>query len=140
MTTITSTGHGRPKPDEPRGPPLVRPRGDEQSRALAMRRRAGFLLLALGAAGLLALALVGARVPDVLFLVPAFALVAPLVASRYVGERRLLALAAVNRSASSRPRTRALWQSRPRAHLPRGGLLIAFSLAVRPPPVLLASI
>ena len=76
----------------------------------------------------------------ILFLLPALALACVLLARRYPGERTLVRLAA--------PRRRARW-ARPRASVPRaartfvvaahGGLLIARSLAVRPPPVALAS-
>jgi hypothetical protein len=76
----------------------------------------------------------------ILCLLPALALAATLLARRYPGERTLACLAA------SRRRTR--WE-RPRATVPRaarafavaahGGLLIARSLAVRPPPAPLAA-
>jgi hypothetical protein len=76
-----------------------------------------------------------------LYLLPPLLLLAALAARRYPGERALLALM---RHKRRRPRwidagdiTR---QSRPRALLPRGGALIAFALAVRPPPLAAAAI
>ena len=76
----------------------------------------------------------------ILFLLPALALTMVLLVRRYPGERTLARLAA--------PRRRLRW-GRPRASVPRaarsftvaahGGLLIARSLAVRPPPVALAA-
>ncbi|MGA9283886.1 MAG: hypothetical protein WBV85_00430 [Solirubrobacteraceae bacterium] len=76
----------------------------------------------------------------ILFLLPALALAFVLFMRRYPGERTLVRLAA--------PRRRTRW-ARPRASVPRaaraftvaahGGLLIARSLAVRPPPAALAS-
>ncbi|MGA7705213.1 MAG: hypothetical protein WB998_09995 [Solirubrobacteraceae bacterium] len=72
----------------------------------------------------------------ILFLLPALALSFVLFMRRYPGERTLVRLAAPHRR-------RARW-ARPRASVPRaarsfavavhGGLLIARSLAVRPPP------
>jgi hypothetical protein len=69
-----------------------------------------------------------------LYLLPALLLSVPLLVQRYPGERRLAA-----RIARARPRRRRL---PPRARRPvgapriaaRGSLLIARSLAVRPPP------
>lgn len=76
----------------------------------------------------------------ILFLLPAIALAFALLLRRYPGERTLARLAA--------PRRRAAW-ARPRASVPHaarsfvvavhGGLLIARSLAVRPPPLAFAS-
>jgi hypothetical protein len=71
---------------------------------------------------------------SLLFLSPALVIALPLLAGRYVGEERLLAIA----RALPRPRRRAR-RSRPACGLPaqvlpRGGLLIATALAVRPPP------
>ncbi len=76
----------------------------------------------------------------ILCLLPALALAATLLAKRYPGERALARLAD--------PKRRMRWE-RPRASAPRaaraftvaahGGLLIARSLAVRPPPAALAA-
>ncbi len=77
----------------------------------------------------------------ILCLLPALALAVALLARRYPGERTLARLGA--------PRRRARW-ARPRASVPRaartfavathGGLLIARSLAVRPPPAPFAAV
>ncbi len=95
------------------------------------------LAVTLLCAGAAALALhAGASAADVLCVAPA-ALLALLVAvRRYPGERALLALASRRRTAAHAPRP-ALAHARHRgvcALLPRGGALLAFGLAVRPPP------
>jgi hypothetical protein len=77
-----------------------------------------------------------AVISGLLFLLPALSLAIALLARRYPGERRLLALR--RRESHARwPRPRSSLSVR--AHIPlsfaRGGLLIARSLAVRPPPV-----
>jgi hypothetical protein len=75
---------------------------------------------------------------DLLCLAPALLLLATLFARRYPGERLLLALA--DRRRRRRPRragTGAPTSARS-AEVPRGGLLMGFALAVRPPPCLSA--
>jgi hypothetical protein len=71
-----------------------------------------------------------------MFMAPAFTLVFPLLAGRYVGEERLLSLA---RSMPSQRRATGL-MPRPRRRfeplLARGGRLLGAALAVRPPPAL----
>jgi hypothetical protein len=59
----------------------------------------------------------------------------PLLSGRYVGEEQILRLAAAFVAARRRPAP-ALSPTigRTRLRLPRGGRLLAFSLAVRPPP------
>jgi hypothetical protein len=85
----------------------------------------GFILCAssgLGGAGLLGM-------------LPAAALLAMLAARRYPGERLLVRLAA--RRPQRRRAAAAEARRAPPArtmHLPRGGLLMGFALAVRPPP------
>jgi hypothetical protein len=77
---------------------------------------------------------------DVLLALPALLLSLPLLAGRYVGEERLARLAAA--FVSPRRRRNAQLTTCVRAGrrpLPRGGRLIAASLAVRPPPVLRVS-
>jgi hypothetical protein len=69
------------------------------------------------------------------YLLPALMLVLVLLARRYPGERTLLGLISRRRPGPRRDRARVLApRTRPRAILPRGGQLIASSLAVRPPP------
>jgi hypothetical protein len=86
------------------------------------------------AAGVLVSACSGLGGPGVLFLAPALLLLATLNARRYPGERLLLGLAARAREKRLRPsRTRSAPTARPH-HVPRGGLLMGFALAVRPPP------
>ena len=70
-----------------------------------------------------------------LLAVPALALALPLIAGRYVGEEHLARLAAAFVVARRRAaQALAPTGGRPRHRLPRGGRLLAFSLAVRPPP------
>jgi hypothetical protein len=69
-----------------------------------------------------------------LFLAPAVLLALPMIAGRYVGAERLSRVAArrapaVRESGPSLLAPRRCWRVPP-----RGGLLIAASLAVRPPP------
>jgi len=78
----------------------------------------------------------------VLFLSPAIVLLASLLTGHYVGEERLGRLVAAFRQHRSRhvrvasgPVPRRL-----RALMPRGGRLVATSLAVRPPPRLVKTV
>lgn len=71
---------------------------------------------------------------DLLCLAPALAIAATLLVRRYPGERMLVRLAA-----RGKPRRRRDVIARPvgvfrTVLVPRGGLLMAFALAVRPPP------
>jgi hypothetical protein len=102
--------------------------------------RARWLRIALLAGALAALAVVlvvPGLLTGVLFLSPAILLLASLTSGRYVGENGIRRLAAfVRRSHPRRARApHSLLQRRPRALLPRGGNLLATSLAVRPPPL-----
>lgn len=107
-----------------------------------MTRRDRTLLLGLAALTLALLALTRAGVSqDVLLVAPALVLALPLLAGRYVGEERLARLAA-GHGTDRRRRRRPVTSLAPRAQhaprvLPRGGLLIAAALAVRPPPATL---
>jgi len=77
----------------------------------------------------------GIWMSGLLHLAPALILVAALLARRYPGERLIVRLAGSPVRARRRARPHAL---KPRVHIvalvPRGGLLLARSLAVRPPP------
>jgi hypothetical protein len=80
--------------------------------------------------------------PDLLpYAAPLFLLAVPLLAGRYVGEERLERVrAGLGRAPLRGPRAETPPASRRlRASLPRGGRLIAHSLAERPPPAVLAS-
>lgn len=101
-----------------------------------MTRRDRHLLFGLAALTLAVAALAHAGVSaQALLALPALLFALPLLTGRYVGEERLARLAAafvsVCRSAGAPipPSAR-----RSRGTLPRGGRLIAASLAVRPPP------
>ncbi len=104
-----------------------------------MTRRDRHLLFGLAGLtlALAALTLVGVH-SDVLLALPALLFALPLLAGRYVGEDRLAKLAAAfvvarRRPAASLPTT----ARRSPLAVPRGGRLIAASLAVRPPPAAL---
>lgn len=96
-----------------------------------------FLLAAALVAFAVALVVPGLDV-GVLFLSPAVVLLGSLLAGHYVGEERLQRLVAGfrprPRRAGGRVAATASW--RRRALMPRGGRLVATSLAVRPPPLL----
>ena len=101
-----------------------------------MRRRPDHALrVTIGVAVMAALWFAGLHVggleTGLLFLTPAFVLLLPLLAGRYVGERVLAAAPPARRAV-----VRALRLSRPATRLgPRGGLLVGCSLAGRAPPV-----
>jgi hypothetical protein len=92
-------------------------------------------LLALSMAWLLASAT--GLSDGLVMLAPALLLALPLLAGRYVGERTLERLR-TSRTAATPPRRSAPTFALPRPALTliaRGGLLLASSLATRPPPV-----
>jgi hypothetical protein len=104
-----------------------------------MTRRDRHLLFGLAGLTLALAALTLAGVPsDVLLAVPVLLFALPLMAGRYVGEEHLARLAAVFVAARRRPAGSVPTAARrsPLA-VPRGGRLIAASLAVRPPPAAL---
>jgi hypothetical protein len=96
------------------------------------------LLLALAVTLALGVTLVLAA--GVLAALPALLAFIPLLAGRYLGADKLERLIAARaRPSARRPRARARRPGlAPLALAPRGGRLIAFSLAKRPPPVPLA--
>ena len=101
-----------------------------------MTRRDRQLLFALAGLtlALASLTLVGVH-SDVLLAAPVLVFALPLLAGRYVGEEQLARLAAAFVVARRRPAQALVPTARPALHrLPRGGRLIAASLAVRPPP------
>ena len=104
-----------------------------------MTSRDRHLLLGLAALSLAlaALTLVGVDA-DVLLAAPVLLFALPLLAGRYVGEEQLARLAAAFVAVGRRAARSLAGRARrsPRA-LPRGGRLIAASLAVRPPPAAL---
>jgi hypothetical protein len=106
----------------------------ERTTTRGARSAVACLALAAATLGILALAAIDA---NALCLLPALALAAPLLMRRYPGERAL----AMRLTAAARPRRQRSCASAPRTGLlltvtPRGGSLIARSLAVRPPPAL----
>lgn len=103
-------------------------------RACDRRLQAGLVVLAML---LLAVLVHGAGV-EALLAAPPVVLLAPLLAGRYLGERQIERLAAsrVPRAhRAARPRRTSIAPRAPRVLLPRGGRLLATSLAVRPPPL-----
>lgn len=101
-----------------------------------MTSRDRYLLFALAglAVALAALPLVGLHT-DLLLAVPTLLFILPLIAGRYIGEERLAQLAAAFAPLRRRAaRSLAATARRSPRTLPRGGHLIATSLAVRPPP------
>jgi hypothetical protein len=109
--------------------------------AMTPSRRTCIALLAAALAAFgLALLLPGMET-GVLFLSPAIVLLASLLTGHYVGEQSLARFAAASRPRRSRATACAPAGAarRLRAQMPRGGRLVATSLAVRPPPLLLAA-
>ena len=104
-------------------------------------RRVRIALLAVALAAFPAALLVPGMETGLLILSPAIFLLASLLSGHYVGERSLHRLAAAVRSRRPR-RARSTDRPlpRPRALMPRGGRLVATSLAVRPPPLLLLTV
>jgi hypothetical protein len=103
-----------------------------------MTRRDRQLLFALAGLtlALASLTLVGAH-SDLLLAAPVLVFALPLLAGRYVGEEQIARLAAAFVALRRRPAARLAPTARRAPHrLPRGGCLIAASLAVRPPPAL----
>lgn len=76
----------------------------------------------------------GVSYQALVYLLPALVLIIPLLARRYPGERRLVALASTRRPRRPRAGARLTSYARILLSVPRGGQLIASSLAVRPPP------
>jgi ABC-type enterobactin transport system permease subunit len=72
--------------------------------------------------------------PTALCLLPALALAAPLLMRRYPGEQMIAALSGAGLPCRAHPRLSARRARRPVVAFPSGGLLMALSLAVRPPP------
>jgi hypothetical protein len=107
-------------------------------RAITRRR----LPLGFGAIALLAVAVFWAPpglTEAVAYLLPALLLLPLLLARRYPGERALLALLGQRRRRQAHSGVRLAPPGlRPRAVVPRGGRLIASSLAVRPPPAVVS--
>lgn len=102
-----------------------------------MPRRALHLLLAVSLLAVAALFIgsVAGLGSGCLFLAPALLLALPLLAGRYLGAERLSRVALTRtsrrRALPPAPRNPRVWGVVP----PRGGMLIAASLAVRPPPL-----
>jgi hypothetical protein len=90
---------------------------------------------AAGTAALVLLAALAGHAELIAYAAPVLVVALPLVAGRYMGEERLRQL-----SALSRPRNRRVAAATPAVRrsaelVPRGGRLIAHSLAERGPPV-----
>ncbi|MGC2372715.1 MAG: hypothetical protein WA484_02455 [Solirubrobacteraceae bacterium] len=94
------------------------------------------LLVALLAAITLVGVVVVAVDTTALCLLPALALAMPLLLRRYPGERLIVVLSRAGRQRWPRPRASRPYRRRSvEVAVARGGLLLALSLAVRPPPV-----
>jgi hypothetical protein len=96
------------------------------------------VLLAVALAAFAAALVVPGLETGVLFLSPAIVMLALLLSGHYVGEAQLrrLAIGWQQRSPRRARGARHSLPRRPRALMPRGGRLVATSLAVRPPPLL----
>ena len=94
-------------------------------------------LATLAAGALLAVLILIAHEPQALCLLPLAALGLAMLARRYPGERILAALR--ERRPPVRRTTSVRLPRSPEHLVPRGGLLIASALAVRPPPAVAAA-
>jgi hypothetical protein len=92
-------------------------------------------VIAVAAAALLCAA-EGRISSDLLSLLPALLIAAVLFARRYPGERLLIAWSTRISRRRRRPGATARRSRRGASATPRGGLLLGFALAVRPPPPL----
>lgn len=105
-----------------------------------MRPRDRRVLAGLALAAMLVLALLVRHAgTEALLAAPLLTLLAPLLAGRYVGEEQIGRLAAARTSAGhtvARARRTSAPLRAPGLLVPRGGRLLATSLAVRPPPAL----
>ena len=105
-----------------------------------MRHRDRRLPAGLALAAMLVLALLVYRAgTEALLAAPLLALLAPLLAGRYLGEEKIGRLAAARATAGhtvARARRTSAPLRAPGVLVPRGGRLLATSLAVRPPPAL----
>jgi hypothetical protein len=112
-------------------------------RCLQMPARDQRVLLgaALATSALLLLAALAGHAELLPYAAPLYLLAVPLLAGRYVGEERIERMRSGFRRARRVPPRAAAPAARRRlaAALPRGGRLIAHSLAERPPPALAAS-
>jgi hypothetical protein len=102
--------------------------------AALMGRRPLLVAAALAFLGIAASGALPGLIDALAYLLPPLLLLLALVARRYPGERALLALIGAHRQKRRRAAVAAARPVRPRATVPRGGLLIASSLAFRPPP------
>jgi hypothetical protein len=110
--------------------PVMRARENTSARRPVQRR----WLVALAGITLVGVVVVAVD-PTALCLLPALALATPLMLRRYPGERLIVVLSRSDRQRWARPRSsRSHPQRRGEAVVARGGLLLARSLAVRPPP------
>jgi hypothetical protein len=101
-----------------------------------MSKRTSLLAAVLAGAVVLTLTATDGSGLGLLCLLPAIVLAAPLIGRRYPGEQVLLALGATCHEPRPQPSRSVPLGLRHLARVPRGGLLIASSLAVRPPPPL----
>ena len=91
------------------------------------------LVAVLAASALFGCAASGAGAVAVLHLLPLALLGMLLLIGRYPGEARLAGRLCTAGAAARRPHASS-HGARPRPRLPRGGLLMGFAMAVRPPP------
>jgi hypothetical protein len=103
--------------------------------SIGIPRRSSMVVPLLAAAALLCCLALGGGAEGLLCLAPALALACLLLARRYPGERLLRRLATrTHRTRRARAGLAARLRAGGARHMPRGGLLMGFSLAVRPPP------
>jgi hypothetical protein len=102
-------------------------------------RRLRIALLVAAVAAFAVALLVPGLEHGIVFLSPAIVLLASLLSGHYVGERQLERFVAAHGARRPRAAAPPALARRPRTRMPRGGRLVATSLAVRPPPLLTAT-
>jgi hypothetical protein len=111
-------------------------RGGSLQGVIAVARRLWPVVFAFAAViGLALAASSGLDRDGLLSLAPALLLLSTLFARRYPGERLILRFAGRRRARRSNSVRRGASPSRAAVRVPRGGLLMGFALAVRPPPL-----
>jgi hypothetical protein len=102
--------------------------------SLSFNRRLQVVVALAVAVGLILCKTTALDLDDVLCLAPAFLLMVTLLGRRYPGERLLLGIAAGRSKRRFKSETIEQASGARAVHPPRGGLLMGFALAVRPPP------
>jgi hypothetical protein len=103
--------------------------------AMSRRDQRTLFAFAAGTSALVLLAALAGHAELIAYTAPVLIVALPLVAGRYVGEERLRQLSSLERPPARRVPAATPAVRRPAELVPRGGRLIAHSLAERGPPL-----